>query len=144
MFEESDDITEYAQRKKSKLPLVIGALVLLIVVGVAGFFMINRMGSVSPNQLVGTWAQSPQLGTWIPRFEFREDGTGQFYQFNTDHNVVRNAVQFEWDIRSGNMMYNEIWPEMAEIRIVRGAPPRFRYRLESSESWQEFVKVVYP
>jgi len=141
--EEYGNMNAQKPKKKSNLPTIIIAVVLFLAVGGAAFFFINMRNNVSASQIVGTWEQSPPLGTWIPRFEFNDDGTGQFYQFNTDHNVSMNEVPFTWAIESGNMMRNSLWPELAEIEIIRGArPPRFRYRLESSTSWQSFVMVV--
>ena len=142
-YEEADEFVNMP-KKKSKLPVIIIAVVLLIAAGGAAFFLINRAGNVSASQMIGTWEQSPPLGTWIPRLEFREDGTGQFYQHNGDHNVTRNEVQFTWRIEYGNMMRNSLWPALAEIQIVRGAPPRFNYRIEGSDSSQSFVMVVNP
>lgn len=141
--DEFDDMAAHIPRKKSKLPVILGVLAILIIAAVAAVVLINRFGGVNPDHLIGTWSQSPPLGTWIPRLEFRDDGTGQFYQFNTDHNVPRNEVHFSWSIESGNRMRSSLWPEMAEISFERDArPPRFRYRLESSGEWQSFVLVV--
>jgi len=142
---EEPEMATHLPRKKSKIPTVIGILVVLILLAGTGFFVYNMIRNVNPDHLVGTWEQSPPLGTWIPRFDFREDGTGMFYQFNTDHNVSRYEVAFAWSIESGNMMRNSLWPDLAEVSFDRGArPPRFRYKFEGSDDWQSFVRVVDP
>jgi len=141
--EESGDMITHMPGKKSKLPIIISVVAVLIIGAVVAVFLFNRIGRVNPDHLIGTWEQSPPLGTWIPRFEFNEDGTGMFFQFNTEHITIRNAVEFTWEISSGNMMRSSLWPEMAEVSMQRrSSPPRFSFRMEGSNEWQAFVQVV--
>lgn len=141
-YNEPDDMITHMPEKKSKLPAILCVIVVLAIAGAAIFFFVNRMGNVNPDRMVGTWEQSPPLGTWIPRLEFNADGTGQFYQFNGYLNVSRGEREFTWSIVDGNMMQKSLWTELAEIVIVRGSPLRFRYRLENSDEWRSFVYVV--
>ena len=141
-YDEPDNPVSYKPLKKSKLPIILAVMVLLVIGVGAAIFFVGRIGSVNPSHLVGTWEQSPPLGTWIPRLEFGADGTGRFYQFNTAHDVSRNEIPFTWSIENGNMMRNSLWPELAYITVDRSRPPRFRYRRESTDSWQAFVMVV--
>jgi len=141
-YEESDGMETHAPEKKRLRPVIVGVVVIIIAIAAAAFFF-SRMGNINPNRLVGTWTQSPPLGTWIPRIEFRDDGTGQFYHFNTSHNASRHETEFTWSIESGDMMINSLWDERAQIVLERGArPPRFRYRLESRSDWNSFMLVV--
>jgi len=144
MHHELDDDMDMP-RKKHILPKILGIAVLLVVVAAAAFFLYDRWANVSPNQLVGTWVQSPPLGQWIPRLEFRADGTGTSYHFNTEHNVRRNENYFVWSIEPGNKMVNTLWPATAEISFDRSArPPRFSYRLDGYTEWRSFTLVIDP
>jgi len=141
MYDEPDEMDAQIPRKKSKLPVIIGILVVLIIAGAGVYYFFNIMGNVNPSHLVGTWAQEPPLGTWIPRLEFRGDGTGLFYHYNTAQDSRRNETNFTWSIEDGNMMRNSLWPEIVEIELIgRARPPRFR-RNEGGQ-WQSYVFVV--
>jgi len=143
-LDDSDDDDE-EPRGKLRLPVIIVGVAVLIIAAAAIFFIVSRSGNVNPNHLVGTWSQSPPIGTWVPRLEFREDGTGLYYQFNSHYNISRNDVPFTWEIENGNMMRNSLWHERVEVIVQSGArPPRFRYRLESDEVWQSFMMVMNP
>ena len=145
MYQRLDDDDVDMPKKKRVLPRILGVAVVLIVVAAAAFFIYDRVVNISPNQLVGTWVQSPPLGQWIPRLEFRADGTGTSYHFNSEHNVRRNENYFVWRIESGNQMVNSLWPATADIAFVRGArPPRFSYRLEGYDEWRSFTLVIDP
>jgi len=143
MYEESDDMVTHMPRNKTKLPIIIGAVAFLIIAAAVATFLFLRSGNVNPEQIVGTWEPPITLGTWISRYEFRADGTGRSYDFNTGLNVVRDEVYFSWEIVDGNRIRNTLWIEMAEIRVQRRTtPPIFRYRFESSDEWHALEQVI--
>ena len=146
-YDEYGDV--YAPRKKSKAPMVISIIIILLIAGGAMFTLYIRSIRVSPSQVVGTWGPTMPIGTWIPQIEFNEDGTGRQFQFNTEHNASRDEIPFEWElvttgILSSTYMRNSIWPELAEITINRRTRPvRLQYRFESSDIWHTFQRKVY-
>jgi len=141
VYDESGDMVTHMPPRRSLLRVILIALAILVIAATATVIYVSRRGNVNPNNVVGTWAQSPTLVSWVPKFEFNEDGTGQFFELNSSHNTVRHDVAFTWSIEDGNMMKSSLWTEMAEIELRMDTyPPRLRYRFYG-ERWRTFVLV---
>jgi len=131
----------HVPNSKGKLLLVGIASVVLIAVVVIVIMFVRR--GVSPDQLVGTWTPpGPQMGVWVLRMEFNDDGTGRQYNFDEQHLSTSNEVPFTWSIEGRNTLISSLWPDEATVQVsTRSGERILRYQFEGTEAWHEYRQV---
>ena len=139
-----NDTVTHTPKKKNGAAIIACIAGIAILGVIAVLFLFSRDGSVTPEQLVGTWtSSSPQMGTRVSRLEFNEDGTGRYYQFDEVHESVVEERSFDWNIDANSRLNNSLWTEMAEVQIsTRAGQTILRYRLESLNYWYEYRRVI--
>jgi len=151
VYEPNDMVTHMP--KKGKGAIIFTAITGVVFIATLVIFLVFiRGGSVSPENMVGTWTPAGYvLGPHNLRMQFNEDGSGRQYRFHTSYHTEENIITFEWRIEGRNQLilintmpgYNLLWPHESVIEIsTRTGEPSLRFRPEGQSEWGEEYRQV--